>query len=227
MEGDLENIISHKVYYEIFLEYIKSKNIDYENTKKIIDDVLNNSTAHAFAKMSKINTPLPVKPTDTKSDKKDNVIVLKDLHEIDALELEIKMNDMFTSIGQNDIIHFYFYDSPNEITHSLINAGRAFNDTVLNRFLDLKEFRKIPCFYKTKFSWIYIFKLYGFVKVSEIQPAKGLREFMMSFKKYNVLTPVDIIAPSDFTSREPQIYFNDNKVNVEKLRKNVLHTKML
>ena len=109
MEGDLENIISHKVYYEIFLEYIKSKNIDYENTKKIIDDVLNNSTTHAFAKMSKINTPLPVKSSDTKSDKKDNVIVLKDLHQLDALELEIKMNDIFTSIGQNDIIHFYFY----------------------------------------------------------------------------------------------------------------------
>jgi hypothetical protein len=90
--------------------------------------------------------------------------------------------------------------------------------------MDIKQFQKIPCFYRSKFDWIFIFKIYGFTKISEMRPGGGgLRQFMIVFKKYDILTPLDMVGRYDTKIRAPETSFGDSKVNAERLRKNVFH----
>jgi hypothetical protein len=223
MDGNLENIISHEKYYTLLLYYIQDQTDDYKKIKNIIDTNISKGSNTVFNEMV-IAKPLPKVKFEMEND---TTFSVKNFHLMEIKDIEKVMIDIDSKLGSDGLLHFYGYDSPNKITDALINVGRAFNDVVMDKSVNIKEFQKNKSFYKSKFDWINLFGLFGFVKIGEIVQLEGIREFMAVFKKQKSIVTINEMDSSMVRSYAQKNNVNDKDLNMVKLKRAILYGKRI
>jgi hypothetical protein len=221
MDGDLENIVSREKYYNILLDYVQKVTDDYKGIKKIMDGAAAKGTAGAFDEMVAAR---PRPKERSLGDGADLVgLPVNGFHLMDIQDIEKVIDDIDDKLKDDEVVRFYGYDSPNKITDALINVCRAFNDVVLNHSMTIKEFQRRPSYYKSRYDWINLFKLFGFLKIGEIMSLDEPREFVATFKKQKKVVTIRDMNPSRIRAYARGIKVGDKTVGVEKLRREILH----